>query len=490
MRKSGVLLSVTSLPSPYGIGSMGTEAYRFVDRLKRSGQRIWQILPLGPTSYGDSPYQSFSVFAGNPYLIDLDILCEEGLLSKEECEKEKVSPKQKEIDYGHLYQTRYKILKKAYQRADLGTDKDYQQFLKENAEWVEDYALFMAIKDSLDGVSLAHWPVDLRKREPGAVAEFRERLCEEQQFYTFLQYCFFKQWFALKAYANKAGIEIVGDIPIYVAYDSADVWTNPGLFELDEELMPIRVAGCPPDAFSKDGQLWGNPLYDWKRHKQEQYAWWIKRMRAALELYDVVRIDHFRGFDSYYAIPYGSINARNGRWVTGPGYDLFMTMERVLGKMNIIAEDLGFITDSVKELLARTGYPGMKILQFAFDAREESDSLPHHYCKNSVVYTGTHDNNTVLGWYQECAKEDLCFAMEYFNIKKPEQLPEAMIRCCLASVADTVIIPMQDYLELGEEARMNTPSTLGCNWKWQMEEDAFTKEVEERMKKWIRLYAR
>lgn len=490
MRKSGVLLSITSLPSKYGIGGMGKEAYEFVERLERSGQKLWQILPVGPTGYGDSPYQSFSVFAGNPYMIDIDILYHEQLLSFEECEDEKSKYLERYVDYGLLYKTRYILLWKAYKRADLKNDAEYIRFRQDNAAWLDDYALFMAIKEEQCNVSIAEWPIELRKRDTDALNKCREALNEKIGFHMFMQYQFWKQWFRLKAFANKHGIEIIGDIPIYVSYDSVDVWMHPELFELDENLRPIRVAGCPPDAFTADGQLWGNPIYQWKVHKADNYKWWTERMRASLQVYDIVRIDHFRGFDSFYAIPYGEKTARKGVWEKGPGYELFECLENKLGKMNIIAEDLGFITESVVKLLKKTGYPGMKVLQFAFDSREGSDYMPYKYDRNCVVYTGTHDNNTVLGWYSECGIEDREYAKEYLNIKTTTQLTDAMIRCCFASVADTVVIPMQDYLKLGSESRMNTPSTVGENWRWKMGWGEYSKRIEKYMKTLTRLYMR
>lgn len=490
MRKSGVLLSITSLPSEYGIGSMGEEAYKFVRQLERSGQKLWQILPLGPTGYGDSPYQSFSVFAGNPYLIDLDILCKEQLLLVEECENEKSMYSGDYVDYGRLYESRFELLWKAYTRAKLDADEEYIRFKRMNRDWLDDYALFMAIKEAQGNISLAEWPLKLRIRDGYAIDNCRSLLKEKIGFHVFMQYVFWKQWFKLKTYANERGIEIIGDIPIYVSYDSVDVWTHPELFELDENMLPVRVAGCPPDAFSEDGQLWGNPVYRWEVHKAQNYAWWIKRMSASLRTYDVVRIDHFRGFDSFYAIPYGQKTARNGVWEDGPGYDLFMHLENALGKMNIIAEDLGYITESVIELLEKTGYPGMKVLQFAFDSREESDYMPHKYDKNCVVYTGTHDNDTVLGWYDECERKDQRYAKEYLNVTRKDQIPGAMIRCCFASVADTVIIPMQDYLKMGSKGRMNIPATVGTNWRWRMIEGEYSTELEKYMKSLTSIYRR
>ena len=493
MRRSGVLMAVSSLPGEYGIGCFSKEAYRFVDDLCDAGQSLWQILPLGPTSYGDSPYQSFSTFAGNPYFIDPDTLIAKKWLTKRDCSSYDWGKDPQRVDYAKIYRSRFRLLKKAYKRSKIDADKDFQKYVKANAFWLHDYALFMALKDAHGGKSWETWEEPLRFREKKAIAEARNKYADEIGFYEFLQYEFSLEWSALKKYANKKGIEIIGDIPIYVAFDSADAWANPELFEFDEGLHPVAVAGCPPDAFSADGQLWGNPLYRWGVHKKSGYSWWIKRLGNCFKLYDVVRIDHFRGFDSYFRIPYPAENAKKGKWVKGPGYGLFAVMKRKLGEKQVIAEDLGFLTPSVLKLVKRTGYPGMKVLQFAFDPREESDYLPHNYSTNSVVYTGTHDNDTTLSWYYDIGTRDRRFASEYVDIPKgakDKDIPWYFIRSAFASVSDTAIIPMQDILSLPHEARMNHPSTIGGNWQWRMKEGAFKGSTKKRLLKLTELYGR
>ena len=390
-------MPISSLPSPYGIGTMGKAARRFVDFLKKGGQTYWQILPICPTSCGDSPYQSFSSFAGNPYYIDLEILCKDKLLNKKECESFDWGGSERYVDYGTMYASRYALLRKAYTRFVKDIPQEYWDFCEEQKDWLEDYALFMTLKDANEGMSWANWSKELKDRQWDAINAAKEQYAENLNFYKMLQYLFFKQWKELKAYANENGIRIIGDVPIYVAGDSADVWANPEQFYLDEERNPIEVAGCPPDAFSADGQLWGNPLFRWDVMKNDGYAWWTKRISAMAKLYDIVRIDHFRGFDSYYAIPAKDDTARNGQWRQGPGMDLFRTLEEKLGKLPIIVEDLGYLTPSVYQLLEDSGFPGMKVLQFAFDSREGNEYLPHRYPKNCVVYTGTHDNDTIMG---------------------------------------------------------------------------------------------
>ena len=490
MRKSGILMAISSMPSAYGIGTFSKEAYQFVDFLKEAGQKLWQILPLGPTGYGDSPYQSFSTFAGNPYYIDLEKLTEEGLLTKEEIEVYDWGGHPEYVDYEKIYQARFEVLRKAFERFRSMTRPAYHEFLRDNADWLEDYAFYMAVKNHFEGRGWLEWDEDIKLREEKSVAEYKEKLKDEIEFYKFQQYEFKKQWLELKDYSNNKGIQIVGDIPIYVALDSADTWAQKELFQLDEEGIPTSVAGCPPDAFAETGQLWGNPLYRWDYHKSTGYKWWMKRLKYCFELYDVVRIDHFRGFDEYYAIPYGDKTAEFGHWEKGPGYDIFETMKRVLGDKAVIAEDLGFLTDAVIELVRRTGFPGMKILQFAFNASEESDYLPHTYTGNCVVYTGTHDNDTTKSWYDMLDEPSRDFADRYLNIKDKTCAAWDFIRAALASVADTAIIPMQDYLELGTQARMNTPSTLGDNWKWRMKKDACEKELAEKIRRLSKLYGR
>ncbi len=497
MRRQGILLPIFSIPSKYGIGTFGKESYEFVDFLKKTGQSLWQILPLGPVGYGASPYQSFSTFAGNPYYIDLPMLIVEGFLTEEECTFFDFGEDEGSVDYEKLYQAKYSILRRAWERAaamNVEERPDYLTFVRNNESWLEDYALYMALKSAFPGKSFMDWDLDIRLREREAMERYRNEFSWEIRFCRFRQYLFDKQWRALKAYANNAGIEIVGDIPIYVAFDSADTWANPELFQLNDKGEPIGVAGCPPDVFSATGQLWGNPLYNWPYHKETRYTWWIKRLKHSFQLYDVVRIDHFRGFDEYWFVPYGDETAERGHWEKGPGYELFEEVQRTLGDKKVIAEDLGFLTESVFELLRRTGYPGMKILQFAFDSGADNLYLPHQYSKNCVVYTGTHDNETTAGWLktrQEYEKEYLC---EYLFGEKEQAdddtLRIGLIRLALSSVSDTAIIPMQDYLGLGNEARINTPSTVGQNWKWRMDKAALSEDLAERLCQMARTYGR
>lgn len=490
MRTSGVLMPISSLPSPYGIGTMGKAARKFVDFLDKSGQTYWQILPICPTSYGDSPYQSFSSFAGNPYFIDLEYLCKEGLLKKKECESFDWGGSIKHVDYGTMYSSRYALLKKAYTRFMKQVPQDYDEFCKKESEWLEDYALFMALKDANDGKAWSEWKKELKFRQEEAITQAKTQYAEDIEFYRMLQYLFFEQWKSLKAYANEKGIEIIGDVPIYVAGDSADVWANPSQFYLDKELNPIEVAGCPPDAFSEDGQFWGNPLFRWDEMKKDQYTWWTKRIAAMAKLYDIVRIDHFRGFDSYYAIPAKDDTARNGKWKEGPGMDLFDALEKKLGKLPIIVEDLGFLTPSVHKLLKDSGFPGMKVIQFAFDAREDSDYLPHNYPEHCVVYTGTHDNDTCMGWMKTAPKAAIKYAKEYLNLTKEEGYNWGLMRGAWSSVAELAIVPMQDLIGLGSEARLNTPSTIGDNWKWRATEEQIDNKLAKRLLKYMVMYGR
>ncbi len=473
MRSAGILLPIFSLPGKYGIGCFSKEAYRFVDILKEAHQTYWQILPLGPTGYGDSPYQTFSTFAGNPYFISLEALIEEGLLSARECARLERGVDPKYIDYGRLYNERFAVLKKAYERWDPKKDTAYASFVKENSDWLEDYALFMAVKGHFKGVSFTLWDEDIRYRKKQALSKYKKLLAGEIGFHKFLQHKFYQQWKALRAYANEKGIRIIGDIPIYVSPDSSDLWAFPELFQVDKKRNLSAVAGCPPDAFCADGQLWGNPLYDWEYHKSTGFAWWVSRVRKMSELYDVVRIDHFRGFDEYYSIPAGSKTARNGEWEKGPGWDLFKVIREKLGKFDIIAEDLGFITPSVRALVKKTGYCNMKVLEFAFDPDDthgKNEYLPHNYGPCCVVYTGTHDNETVAGWFSSMKKKDRDRALSHLGLstKKPSIVTEALVRQALSSVASYCIIPIQDYLCLGNEARINHPSTLGGNWVWRL----------------------
>ena len=501
-RACGMLLPVASLPSEYGIGAFSKEAYAFVDQLAEAGQRYWQILPLGPTGYGDSPYQSFSAFAGNPYFIDLEELIARGLLTKAECDAADLGTDPQDIDYEKQYFHRFPLLKRAFgrwreqQKKKGRSDKKLMEFFADalTAD-TREYCFFMAVKNHFDGKSFLLWDEDIRTRRPEAVKAYQEACREEILFYEFLQYEFQEQWAKLKHYANGRGIKLIGDIPIYVAMDSADTWANPWLFKLDEKNCPTQVAGCPPDGFSATGQLWGNPLYNWEVHRNSGYEWWIKRISNCFRLYDVVRIDHFRGFDEYYAIPYGDKTAENGWWEKGPGIDLFRAISARLGDREIIAEDLGYMTDSVKQLVEESGYPNMKVIEFAFDERDTgnaSDYLPHNYPRNCVVYTGTHDNETLLSWLDDITPGERRQVREYLNNFKDsgKELCDDLICLVMQSVANLCIIPMQDYLGLDNSARMNQPSTLGKNWKWRLKEGQFSKELQKEMLELATRYGR
>ena len=489
MRESGILMHITSLPGPYGIGAMGKNAYKFVDFLEKAGQSYWQILPLNPTGFGDSPYQSFSACAGNHYLIDLDILVEEGLLKQEEIASIDWGKDPERVDFGTMYAQRTKVLKLACSR--FTPDASYEAFVKENESWLADYALFMALKEANGGATWLNWPEKLMLHDEKALAEKRNELREAVELQYFLQYQFDKQWNALRGYANKKGIRIIGDVPIYVPLDSADVWAAPQLFQLDEERRPIKVAGCPPDSFTADGQLWGNPIYDWQKMHDTGYAWWIKRLRAAAKLYDVVRIDHFRGFESYWAVPAQDKTARNGQWVKGPGMDFVRAIQKALPDLDFIAEDLGFVTPEVRQLQLDSGYPGMKVLEFAFDSREESDYMPHLYPVESVCYTGTHDNVTLKQWFDEAAPEDAACAKAYLGLNEEEGYIWGVIRGGMSSVSRLFVAQMQDYLELGKPARMNFPGTLSmANWTWRAAEGFDSDKLAKRIYEMTRLFGR
>ncbi len=481
-RSAGILLPVSSLPSKYGIGCFSQSAYDFVDWLARAGQSYWQILPLGPTGYGDSPYQSFSTFAGNPYFISLEALVQEGVLTAEECDRADFGGRADDIDYEKLYASRYPLLRKAYERSRIGENDEYLQFAEENKGWLPDYALFMALKNHFGGISWNEWPEDIRLRQPEAMHEYGEKLYFEMEFQRYMQFQFWKQWKALKAYANRQGIRLIGDIPIYVAMDSADTWAHPELFQLDAQNVPIAVAGCPPDGFSATGQLWGNPLYRWEYHKETGYEWWVSRLAYCFRMYDVVRIDHFRGFDEYYSIPYGAESAVDGHWEKGPGIDLFRCVEKRLGRHEVIAEDLGYVTDSVRKLVRDSGFPGMKVLEFAFDSRDTgsaSDYLPHNYTENCVAYTGTHDNETIAGWFHSITEEERQAARAYLCDSHTPQdgLYWSFIALIMRSSAKMCIIPMQDYLGLDNSCRLNQPSTVGKNWRWRVRKEELSEEL-------------
>ena len=483
-------MPISSLPSPHGIGTLGAAAREFVDFLVRGGQSCWQILPVGPTSYGDSPYQSFSSFAGNPDFIDLDTLAEWGFLEPEEYQSLDWGSDPERVDYEALYRNRLAVLRLACSRLKRGDLFELRGVLWQ-ADWLEDYALFMALKDRYDGAPWLEWPEELRLRRPAALERARKELAGEIDFWTRVQLLFFCQWWSLKEYANEKGVSIIGDLPIYVSIDSADVWANPEQFQLDAGGRPTEVAGCPPDGFAADGQLWGNPLFDWEAMKADGYRWWIRRIAAQFQLYDTLRIDHFRGFDEYYAIPYGDKTARNGRWKPGPGLNFFKTVNRALGRRQIIAEDLGFLTDSVRTLLRRTGYPGMKVLEFAFDAKGgDSEYLPHRYEHNCVVYAGTHDNETIQGWLAAQRPAVRRYVRQYFHIARREDLAWGVMRGGWASVADLAVMQMQDLLSIGAEGRINVPSTLGGNWQWRLLPGQADGALAERLLEFMKLYHR
>jgi 4-alpha-glucanotransferase len=487
-RSAGILLAVSSLPSPYGIGTFGEAARAWLRFLKAAGQKYWQILPLGPTGWGDSPYQSFSAFALSAYYIDLDTLIDQGLLAGDEVSAVRWGARNR-TNYLTLYRRREPLLRAACGR--FRPDPGFEDFCARNAFWLDDYGLFMALKKKKRGRSWLEWDRGLKLRRTQALRKYRELLAEDIYYHSFVQYMAYTQWMSVREYARSLGIAIIGDMPIYVAADSADAWANSGLFQLDETRRPLRVAGCPPDPFSAGGQLWGNPLYHWDRIAQTGFKWWIERLRLSFELFDVVRIDHFRGFESYFSIDATAHDAQGGEWVKGPGLAFIEAVNRELPGAAIIAEDLGYLTPEVKALLAASGYPGMKVLQFAFDSREASDYMPYTYGPNCVVYTGTHDNATSLGWFKSARSEDAARALSFFNIKNSRSGNWAFIRCALASVANTAVIPMQDYLGLDDRARMNTPSTLGGNnWRWRMLPGAASPALAEKIRRVTEVYGR
>lgn len=492
MRRScGVLLPISALPSPYGIGTLGKAAYDFVDFLTEAGQSWWQLLPVGPTSYGDSPYQSFSTYAGNPYFVDLDLLVRDGLLKKEEIEARDWGRDPSRVDYAAIYRSRFQLLQIA---VDRGWERDADKvkaFSEKNAGWLPDYALFMALKRHFDMRAWTQWEdEDIRLRRPAAVERYQRELSEDIRLFTYIQYLFFRQWEALRTYAHKKGIGMIGDLPIYVAMDSADVWAEPDSFQLDERNIPKEVAGVPPDYFSEDGQLWGNPLYNWDAMKADGYGWWIRRVDGASRLYDILRIDHFRGLESYWAVPYGEPTAKNGRWIKGPGMDLVGVLKGWFSSLQFIAEDLGYLTPEVRQFLQDSGFPGMKVLEFAFDSREPSDYLPHTYTPNCVCYVGTHDNAPVMAWKDEADPDDVALAVRYLGLNQEEGFHWGMIRGGQSSVADLFIAQMQDYLGLGADSRMNTPGLLGGNWQWRLMPEQLDAMLAKRMAEIAWIYGR
>ena len=489
-RSSGILLHISSLPSRYGIGTLGREAYAFADFLKAAGQRYWQLLPLGPTSYGDSPYQSFSTFAGNPYFIDLDLLAEDGLLDRAELEAINWGTEPRYVDYGRIYDSRFRVLRRAFQKGWSRDQEAVERFAREN-RWLDDYALYMAVKQHFGMKSWLDWPdEDIRLRRPEAMEKYRTELAEDVDFFRYLQFLFFRQWNALRDYIHSLGIRVIGDLPIYVAMDSADVWSEPEFFQLGEGNVPTEVSGVPPDYFSADGQLWGNPLYDYDRMQQDGFGWWIRRVEGAGRLFDVIRIDHFRGLESYWAVPYGETTARNGRWRKGPGMALVGVLTSWFRDLKIIAEDLGYMTPEVKKLLADSGLPGMKVLEFAFDAREPSNYLPHRYDRHCVCYVGTHDNETVMQWRSQADKNDVTMARKYLGLNEAEGFNWGMIRGGMSSVADTFVVQMQDCLGLGAEGRMNTPGTAKGNWQWRLLPGEASPALAKKLSQYARMYGR
>jgi len=499
-RLSGILLHPTSLPGPFGIGDLGPEAYKFADFLVASGQSVWQVLPLGPTGYGDSPYACYSAFAGNTLLVSPEQLIKEGLLDSAAHSTSALN----RVDFGAAQKLKDQILRRTYERYTKTTDtalrSDFETFAQQQAHWLEDYALFRALKDNHGGVAWNEWEPPLIRRTPAALERAREELRDEVEAHMFYQFLFFRQWFALKSYCNERGISIVGDLPIFVAQDSADVWTNPEQFKLDPDGKPIVVAGVPPDYFSSTGQLWGNPLYDWQRMLADGFKWWIERVRATLTVVDVARVDHFRGFAACWEIPGGDKTAERGQWVEAPGKELFTAIRKHLGELPIIAEDLGVITPDVVALREEFGFPGMRILQFGFGSDSKNIDLPHNYVLNVAAYTGTHDNDTTVGWFQSVAGEgstrsakqierERKFCMDYLNTEGAE-IHWDFIRGVLASVANTAIIPLQDLLGLGTEARMNLPNSTAGNWTWRCEAGVLTDELAARLKQLTELYGR
>ncbi len=490
-RSSGIIMHISSLGEKYGIGTLGKEAYKFADFLERAGQTYWQILPLGHTGYGNSPYQCFSAFAGNPYFVDFDILIEDGLLTEEDFVNENFGSDIEKVDYNAIFNTKLEILDIAYQNSKGKLDKVLATFRDTEKSWLEDYTLYMAIKEKMAYEPWKTWPDDIKYRTPEALENYKEELAERIGFWEFVQYEFFKQWAELKTYVNNLGIQIIGDIPIYVAEDGSDAWANSELFKFDADKNPIVVAGCPPDAFSDTGQLWGNPIYDWEYLESTNYGWWIDRISASLKLFNSIRIDHFRGFEAYWEVPYGDKTAENGEWVKGPAMKLINAIKDTLGDVNIIAEDLGFLTPEVLDFLDETGYPGMKVFQFAFDANEESNYIPHLYNKNCIVYTGTHDNDTVMGWINTTGNEnDVEHAKNYLKLDPAEGINWGFIRGAWASVGNVAMTQMQDFLGLGNEARMNLPSTLGNNWEWRVKPGALTSDLADRIYSLTKLYGR
>lgn len=489
-RSSGVLMHISSLPGEYGIGDFGKEAYRFVDFLSKAKQKNWQILPLGVTSFGDSPYQCFSAFAGNPYFIDLNELIIYNYINQEDVKKHRLYSDEQKIDYGLLYKNKMDILKTAFKNAKSPLSSELKYFYESNIDWLRGFSLFMAIKSKQGNDSWYQWDQKYKIYNSKEVLKFEKENQDEIYFWIFTQYFFYRQWNKLKQYANEKGIKIIGDLPIYVAEDSSDVWSNPQYFNLEENLVPKTVSGCPPDGFADTGQLWGNPIYDWDAMEEDRYNWWIKRIQHSFKIYDILRIDHFRGFESYWEVKHGAENAVNGRWVKGPGIKLFKKIKEELGELNIIVEDLGFNTPEVTKMVEDSGFPNMKVLQFAFNPKEESEHAPHGFHKNCVVYTSTHDNQTIIGWFDSLPKDIFEYTVKYLKLNYDEGLNWGVIRGAWGSSANLAIATIQDFLGLDDEARMNTPGTLGGNWTWRVQKGQLSDELANRIKELTRIFWR
>lgn len=489
-RSSGILMHISSLPSKYGIGDLGQEAYKFVDFLEKAKQKNWQLLPLGITGYGDSPYQSFSSYGGNPYFIDLDELIEKGYLTREEAEGSQLGDRPEKVDYGLLYKNKLDLLKKAYKNSIEDLESQLEEFYKQNRTWLREFSLFMSLKNKFNNKIWYHWPRGFRDHKSSQVSLYEEKEKTSIYFWVFTQYFFSRQWKKLKAYANSKGIRIIGDLPIYVSEDSADVWTNPAYFELNHDYEPLKIAGVPPDAFSESGQLWGNPTYRWQALEEEGYSWWLDRISFALDQVDILRIDHFRGFESYWEVDYAAKDAVKGQWQKGPGMKLIKRIREELGQVNIIVEDLGINTEKVDELVRKSGFPNMKVLQFAFNPWEESHHIPHRIQENSVVYTGTHDNPTSCDWFNSISREELSYVKEYLKLDQEEGYTWGLIRGAWASTANLALAPMQDFLGLGKEARMNRPGSSRDNWTWRIKKNELTDDLAEKIARLTNIYRR